>query len=136
MRNFCDAGAAPSGPEIDHDDLTLEVFDRDGGTIDGVGKLEIERLANRFVLAASPLDHPREVRIREILGDSIVQDRFGALVGCHLGRAIQQSHSTLVLRGELEEFLNAGEIRIPASVGIKLSTMFSRLCPLSFPLFQ
>ena len=75
-----DARAAPSRPEIDHHDFTLESLDGNGRALDGVGELEVKGLADRFVLATAPFDPSRVPRIRKILEDSILEGGFQVLV--------------------------------------------------------
>ena len=70
-----DARAAPGCPEVDHDDLAFQAFDRNGRALDGVGEFQVEWLADAFFLPARRLDHRGELGVREFLDEPIFDAR-------------------------------------------------------------
>ena len=96
-----DARAAPGRPEIDHDDLALQTFDRNRRALDGVGEFQVEWLADGVFLPARALDHSGELGIRKFLDDPIFESGLGFFILGDTGGHVQQIAAARILGGHL-----------------------------------
>ena len=91
-----DAGQAPGGPEVEHDDLAAHLFDRDGAAGDGVIEFELERLADGLDLGHLSAGGLGVGRVGIVALDAAQDlDRLAMFKNCVFYNAVESTATTM-----------------------------------------